>query len=53
VTGDRDQAGSIFIEYLLIMSFFSLPIAAACLQLGFPLLRLFRYAQVGLAGPIP
>jgi hypothetical protein len=49
----RARRGELYVEYLVVMAFFALPVAAACLALGFPLLRLFRYAQLALVGPFP
>lgn len=53
-TRARSSAGNVYyVEYILLMTFFALPVCAACLYLGFPLLRLFRFAQLSLAGPVP
>jgi Flp pilus assembly pilin Flp len=51
VAADRRVAGELFIEYALLVALFALPVAAACVRLGFPVLRMFRYAQLVLAGP--
>lgn len=53
MTLKRNQRGDVYIEYLVVMALFSLPVAAACLRLGFPLLRLFRFSQLALGGPFP
>ena len=47
------ERGDVFIEYILLIALFAIPVGAACLSLGFPLLRLARYAQLALAGPFP
>ena len=49
----RCVSGDVFIEYALLVALFALPVSAACVRLGFPVLRMFRYAQLALAGPFP
>lgn len=48
-----DQRGDLFVEYLVLIGLVALPLSMAVLKVGFPLLRLSRYAQASLAGPFP
>lgn len=49
----RDSRGSAYVEYLTLLAVVTLAGAAAIAALGLPLLRLFRYAELLIALPIP
>ena len=49
----REERGTIFVEYLLLLAFFAIPVAYLTLQLGPLLLRLHRYTELVLSGPVP
>ena len=52
-TAGAAQRGAITVELLFLNVFFSLPVGAAFVMLGIPLLRWFRYEQLALVGPFP
>jgi hypothetical protein len=49
----RDPRGAVFVEYVTLLSAVTLIAAAAILALGVPLLRLFRFAELVIASPVP
>lgn len=47
------ESGQALVEYIVAVGVFALPIAMVLLELGRPLLRLFRYGQLALGSPFP
>mgnify|MGYP001556850177 CR=1 FL=1 len=50
---NQGEEGSIFVEYVILMSMFGLIVAGAMLALGEPLLRFYHNIQLIWAGPFP
>jgi pilus assembly protein CpaF len=48
--GDR---GSITVEFVFLTALFALPVSAAFVAIGEPLLQFFRYAQLSMVAPFP
>jgi Flp pilus assembly pilin Flp len=48
-----DTSGSVFVEYVVVLSLVSVGAVAALVTLGVPLLNLFLYQQAVLLLPFP
>ena len=48
----RDEDGTTYVEYLVLVVVFGLPIAGGLLALGLQLLEAYHHAQSVLTGPI-
>jgi hypothetical protein len=48
-----DVRGAVYVEYVALLTMVTLLAAAAVVALGVPLLRLFRFAEIVLASPLP
>ncbi|HLV67493.1 MAG TPA: hypothetical protein VKY73_16840 [Polyangiaceae bacterium] len=49
----RDQRGTVFVEYLVVLSLVAIGAAAATVACGVPLLELYRAQVAWLGLPIP
>ena len=49
----RDDEGSVYIEYIVLVGMFALVIAGAILALGGPLLKMYQHLQLVWSGPFP
>ena len=49
----EDRRGAVYLEYVALLTMVTLLAAAAVAALGIPLLRLFRFAELVLASPLP
>ena len=47
------QEGSTFVEYVIVLGFVALVVAAAMAALGVPLLKHYRFVQFVISAPIP
>ena len=48
-----EERGTVFIEYLLLLVLFAIPISVATLRLGLPLVQAHRQAELILSGALP
>jgi hypothetical protein len=49
----KNRRGDIYVEYIVVLALFALPVAITSFRLGLPLLRLSRFAQLAFGGPFP
>ena len=48
-----DEAGAVYVEYIVLVLMVGVLVAAAILAIGVPLLESFRMTQTFLGAPIP
>jgi len=49
----RSDSGSTFVEYVVLVGFVGIVVAAAMAAVGVPLLKYFRFVQFVISAPIP
>lgn len=48
----RDCGGTVAVEYLILVAFVGLVVAAGIIFIGFPLLHQYRFMQLVIATPV-